>query len=144
MTQRIQRMDCNNIFNEKSDGNRCTSAPAVIMTTYDFWKYLQNGRHTSYGQHSKAAAFFSLIERQHYISATSPEEPLVTSYNKLAKQWGWHRNTVHNFLADLQRLGIIELLARPQGLYINFIAYRQEKKTVNDGSLEQLGAKPPG
>ena len=137
-------MECKDKINTKNDGDRRPSAPAVIITSYDFWKYLQTGRHASYGQCSKAAAFFSLIERQHYINATSPEEPLVTSYNKLAKQWGWHRNTVHNFLADLQQLGIIELLARPQGLYINFIAYRQGKKTVNDGSLEQLGAKPSG
>ena len=137
-------MECKDKINTKNDGDRRPSTPAVIITSYDFWKYLQTGRHASYGQYSKAAAFFSLIERQHYTDMASPDTPLMTSYNRLAEQWRWHRNTVRSFLADLQDLGMLTIDVKPQGLNINFTAYRRQNSAACGGSIEQPRGKPPG
>ena len=62
---------------------------------------------------SRFDAFLYLYERQagHFDALLKYgfNIPFGTTYNQLAKRWGWDRKTVMSFLKSLQKMGILEV-----------------------------------
>ena len=62
---------------------------------------------------SRFDAFLYLYERQtdHFdaLLKYGVNIPVGTTYNQLAKRWGWDRKTVMSFLKSLHKMGIVEV-----------------------------------
>ena len=62
---------------------------------------------------SRFDAFLYLYERQtdHFdaLLKYGVNIPFGTTYNQLAKRWGWDRKTVMSFLKSLHKMGVVEV-----------------------------------
>ena len=62
---------------------------------------------------SRFDAFLYLYERQagHFDALLKYgfNIPFGTTYNQLAKRWGWDRKTVMSFLKSLHKMGVVEV-----------------------------------
>ena len=92
---------------------------------------------------SRFDAFLYLYERQedHFDALLNygVNIPFGTTYNQLAKRWGWDRKTVMSFLKSLHMMGVVEVKRDSRNITIcilNLTCAPQET------SLETLGDPP--
>lgn len=79
-----------------------------ISMTRQLLKYLLQGRRKTTGNHSRAEAFYDLIDR-HYTALLSGHETPNDSFRELSRAWHWNRDTTAAFLENLERLGVVTI-----------------------------------
>jgi DNA-binding MarR family transcriptional regulator len=74
---------------------------------------------------SRFNAFLYLYERQegHFdaLLKYGVNIPFGTTYNQLAKRWGWDRKTVMSFLKSLHKMGVLEVKRASRNIEIRIL-----------------------
>lgn len=90
----------------------------VFWMNSHVWDYLFGGTQKSvtraYGKRrkhrlEKHEAYYDLIQRVCTCQEQDDDSFVRVSVNALAKAWEWHRQTVNNFLDELQDLGVLSV-----------------------------------
>ena len=66
----------------------------------------------------KHEAYYDLLQRVCICQEQDDESFVRVSVNALAKAWEWHRQTVNNFLDELQDLGVLSLYTESLSTFI--------------------------
>jgi len=99
----------------------------VFRMNSHVWDYLfgatSKGVTRAYGKRrrhrlEKHEAYYDLIQRVCTCQEQDDESFVRVSVNALAKTWEWHRQTVNNFLDELQDLGVLSLYTESLSTFI--------------------------
>lgn len=99
----------------------------VFWMNSHVWDYLfgatSKGVTRAYGKRrrhrlEKHEAYYDLIQRVCTCQEQDDESFVRVSVNALAKAWEWHRQTVNNFLDELQDLGVLSLYTESLSTFI--------------------------
>ena len=82
----------------------------LILTQLNLWDYLfQEESATVEKKFSKPQAFYDLLQRQKKSIDEFENDVVLGNFQTFAKTWGWHRQTVKNFLYELASLGALTI-----------------------------------
>lgn len=95
---------------EQNKHKKIDEAHLKIPTDIPLWDYLVQDIKKSH-KASRVQAFFDLIERQHIALLKEDGGQLSATIQELANKWGWNRETVTRFLENLERLGLLSVVA---------------------------------
>ena len=91
---------------EQNEHKKKTSVRLIIPTDIYLWNFLVKGVQKTC-RVSRVQAFYDLVERQQVALLKGEGESISATMKDLANKWGWNRETVTRFIANLEQLGAL-------------------------------------